>query len=142
MVNMDQMALIPIDDFSTSLRKHKYQPDKVQLFCQSITEIEELRADQVQRLQKVLNVDKLPKSIRLSDPDLLPFLSPRVRAVVIAFPLQAEDIAKKYGLDSDEFNKMLRETRSNPVLRWKIIRKMKQAARSADNKRSSKEKSS
>jgi len=33
------------------------------------------------------------------------------------FPVKAEEIVKRYGLDSDEFNRMLEETRSNPIFR-------------------------
>lgn len=123
MINLDQIPLISGDDYG---EVSGFKRDKVHLFCQSVKEIEKLRADQVERLKKSLNVDSFPSSISISDPTLIPFLSPKVRAVVRAFPLQAEDVVKKNGLDSEEFNNMLREVRSNPILRWKVQKHLKQ----------------
>jgi hypothetical protein len=90
------------------------------MFVRSITEIEELREEQTEKLRKSLNIDKLPSNVNLCDPNVLPLLSPQVRSVIEAFPLQAEEIVKKYGLNSDEFNQMLEETRGNPVFRWRV----------------------
>ena len=89
------------------------------MFCESMSEIEQLREAQIGRLKRSLHVDEFP-AVNISDPILLPFLSPKVRAVVEAFPLQAEDIVRKHGLESEEFNKMLSETKANPIFRWKI----------------------
>lgn len=130
MINMDQIPMFPAEKIGDST--DNLQRDKVHLFCQSIEEIERMREDQVDRLKKALRVDTLPQNVHLSDPELLPFLSPRVRAVVKAFPLQAEDIARKYGLDSQEFNKLLDESRSNPMLRWKMQKHLKQVRSSLD----------
>lgn len=131
MINMDQIPMFPMERPGDDA--NKLQRDKVQLFCQSIEEIERMRADQVDRLKKALRVDSLPKNIHLSDPELLPFLSPRVRAVVKAFPLQAEDIARKYGLQAEEFNQLLEESRSNPMMRWKMQKHLKQVHSSLDS---------
>ena len=49
----------------------------------------------------------------------------RQRAVVEAFPLQAEQIVKKYGLNSDEFNRMLDEAKANPLFRFRVEKYMK-----------------
>lgn len=117
-INMDRMPLL--DDPQSRAVLQAYRRDKVDLFCESMTEIEHLREGQIGRLMKSLRVDKFPENLPLSDPGLLPFLSPKVRAVVEAFPYQAEEIIKKHGLQSDEFNKMLEETRSNPLFRWKV----------------------
>ena len=122
MVNLDQIQL------HNSKSNSNFQKDKVQLFAESIRDIERLRSDQVERLKKALAVDDFPSSISISDPTLLPFLSPKVRAVVKAFPLQAEDVVKKNGLDSTDFNNMLEETRSNPIFRWKVQKMLKQEA--------------
>jgi Domain of unknown function (DUF4168) len=127
MVNLDQIQLHNVKSDSD------FQKDKVKLFCESIRDIEKLRSDQVERLKKSLQVESFPSSISISDPSLMPFLSPKVRAVVKAFPLQAEDVVKKNGLDSAEFNSMLQEVRSNPIFRWKVQKILKQAS-AAENK--------
>lgn len=127
-VDMDRAHLI--EDHASNELLQAFRRDKLQMFCESMTEIENLRSDQVERLKRALQVDKLPSHLSISDPCLLPFLSPKVRAVVEAFPLQAEEIVKKHGLQSDEFNKMLLATRSNPMFRWKIKKEMKTVASS------------
>lgn len=123
MVNLDQVPL-PTEEGPDS----GFQKDKIHLFCQSVRDIEKLRADQVERLKKSLHVVNFPASISISDPTLLPFLSPKVRAVVKAFPLQAEDVVRKNGLDSKEFNRMLQEVKSNPMFRWRVQKHLKQEA--------------
>lgn len=127
-INMDRAPLV--DDPASQELLKAVPKDKVQMFCKSMAEIEHLRADQVERLKRALHVSKFPAGVSISDPDLLPFLSPKVRAVIQAFPLQAEEIVKKYGLESDEFNKMLEETRSNPIFRWKIQNYLKTGVQS------------
>jgi hypothetical protein len=122
-INMDRAPLIE-DPTSEELLRN-FQRDKVHMFCESMTEIEQMRSDQIERLKKSLHVDKFPPNVNISDPSLTPFLSAKVRAVVEAFPFQAEEIVKKHGLQSDEFNQMLLETRSNPIFRWKIQKQMR-----------------
>jgi len=117
-ISMDRMPLI--EDPAATQMLRSSQRDKVDLFCESMSEIEKLRESQIDRLKRSLRVENLPSHVTLSDPGLLPFLSPKVRAVVEAFPYQAEEIVKKYGLESSEFNEMLEETRNNPIFRWKI----------------------
>eukprot|EP00523_Entomoneis_sp_CCMP467_P008813 CAMPEP_0168736340 /NCGR_PEP_ID=MMETSP0724-20121128/9810_1 /TAXON_ID=265536 /ORGANISM="Amphiprora sp., Strain CCMP467" /LENGTH=326 /DNA_ID=CAMNT_0008783535 /DNA_START=42 /DNA_END=1023 /DNA_ORIENTATION=+ len=128
-INMDRSHFIDSDDnevgSSVSGKVASFHRDKVQLFCQSMSEIEKLRAGQVERLMRSLQVESFPENINISDPNLLPFLSPRVRAVVEAFPLQAEAIVKKHGLDSEEFNQMLKATKTNPIFRWKIQKQLR-----------------
>lgn len=123
-IKFDRTPLIE-DPGSVELLRGAVPRDKIQLFSESLTEIEQLRADQLRRLTKSLHVDKFPEHVNISDPNLLPFLSPKVRAVVEAFPLQAEAIVKKHGLQSDEFNKMLEETKRNPMFRWKIQKQIR-----------------
>jgi hypothetical protein len=125
-IKMNKIPLIQDPDSKQLLKSTRRR--RVQMFVRSITEIEELRAEQNQRLRKVLSIDKIPADINLCDPNVMPLLSPKVRTVIEAFPLQAEEIVKKYGLNSDEFNQMLEETRGNPVFRWRVQRfKKKQA---------------
>jgi len=119
-IKMDKIPLIQDPNSEKLLQSHKRR--RVQMFVQSITEIEELRSEQITRLKKVLKIDKLPPNMNLCDPNVLPLLSPQVRSVIEAFPLQAEVIVKKYGLNSDEFNQMLEETRGNPIFRWRVQR--------------------
>ena len=117
-INMDKVPLIE-DPGSEQLLK-SLKKSRINMFAKSMTEIEELRNGQLNRLMKVLNIDRLPTGVSITDPLMLPILNPRVRAVVEAFPLQAEQIVKKYGLNSDEFNEMLAESRSNPMFRRKV----------------------
>lgn len=121
-VDMDRVPIIE-DPASEQLLKATRR-ERVQMFCQSIQEIETLRAEQMAKLTRSLHVDKLPEGVNLSDPAVLPFLNPKVRAVVEAFPFQAEEIVKKHGLHSDEFNKMLQDAKSNPVFRWRVDKYM------------------
>jgi hypothetical protein len=130
-INMDRAPLIEDPTSEESLQN--FQRDKVHMFCESMTEIEQMRSDQIERLKKSLHVDKFPPNVNISDPNLTPFLSAKVRAVVEAFPFQAEEIVKKHGLQSDEFNQMLLETRSNPIFRWKIQRQMRTGRHHDDN---------
>lgn len=122
-VNLDRTNLL---DDPNNPSHGSFRRDKVKMFCQSMTEIEQLRSTQIDRLKRALQVDEFPEEVNMSDPSLLPFLSPRVRAVVEAFPLQAEDIVKRHGLQSDEFNDMLDATHSNPIFRWKIHKAIRQ----------------
>ena len=109
-----------------------FRRDKVALFCSSMSEIEKLRSGQIERLKQSLHVKDFPEHVNISDPSLLPFLSPKVRAVVEAFPLQAEAIIKRKGLASDEFNQMLEATKSNPFFRWKIQKVMRDTLSNAN----------
>ncbi|GKY94147.1 hypothetical protein MPSEU_000380800 [Mayamaea pseudoterrestris] len=118
-IQMDKFPLVE-DNLRSSEGLQDFQRDKVELFCESMSEIEHLREDQIERLKRALQVDTFPASLSISDPSLMPFLSPKVRAVVEAFPYQAEEIIKKHGLDSEEFNQMLAETKTNPKFRWKV----------------------
>lgn len=117
-IKMDKIPLIQDPDSKQLLKSTRRR--RVQMFVRSITEIEELREEQTKKLRESLNIDKLPSNVNLCDPNVLPLLSPQVRSVIEAFPLQAEQIVKKYGLNSDEFNQMLEETRGNPVFRWRV----------------------
>lgn len=117
-VNMGKLPLIEDPNSKQLLKSHRRQ--RLQMFVQSSIEIEDLREEQTKRLQNALNIDALPSMIKISDPAILPILDPRVRAVVEAFPLQAEEIVKKYGLNSDEFNQMLEENRTNPIFQRRV----------------------
>jgi hypothetical protein len=136
-LHMDRVPLVEDPDAEMLLRTHRKQ--RIQLFCESMTEIEQIREDQMERLKKSLHVDKLPPGISLSDPAVMPFLSPKVRAVVEAFPLQAEQIVKKHGLHSDEFNRMLDQTRRNPRFRWKVEKELKREQQAKDHEETAEE---
>jgi len=115
--------LLTMSDETSNPLKLAHRRHRLQMFAKSMVEIETLRQDQLDRLQKVL-LKKSPtidlNSIPLSNPAILPLLNPKVRAVCEAFPLQAEVIVKQYGLNSDEFNEMLEKTKSNPLFRWRV----------------------
>jgi len=121
-LSMDRIPLI--EDPSSEQLLRARRRERVQMFARSMTDIEVLRAEQQEKLKRALNVDRLPEGINICDPAILPILSPKVRAVCEAFPLQAEEIVKKYGLNSDEFNQMLQETRGNPIFRWRVKKYM------------------
>eukprot|EP00956_Cyclotella_meneghiniana_P031693 scaffold83879_cov67-Cyclotella_meneghiniana.AAC.2 len=90
------------------------------MFARSITEIEELRSDQMEALRQSLKVERFPPGFDLTDPLVQPLLHPEVQAVCQKFPVKAEEIVKRYGLESDEFNRMLEETKGNPIFRWRV----------------------
>jgi hypothetical protein len=131
-VKMDKIPLIQDPDSKQLLKSTRRR--RLQMFVKSITEIEELRTEQMARLNKSLKIDKIPSNVNLCDPNVLPLLDSKVRSVIEAFPLQAEAIVKKYGLNSDEFNQMLEETKGNPVFRWRVqnIKKMEDMAHKKD----------
>jgi hypothetical protein len=123
-LDMDRIPLV--DDPKSAKLLKATRRQRVEMFCESMQEIEQLRADQMEKLKRSLHVQQLPPGISLSDPSVMPFLSPKVRAVVEAFPLQAEQIVKKHGLNSDEFNKMLDQAKGNPLFRMKVDKYMKE----------------
>ena len=90
------------------------------MFAKSLSEIEVLRVDQTEALKKALNVRALPTNFKICDPFLLPLLSPKIQNMCNDFPVQAEGIVKEFGLNSDEFNKMLNEAKRNPAFRWRV----------------------
>lgn len=115
----------------TDVKRHCKEP--LRMFCESMREIEKLREYQLEQLQRSLQVDSLPSDIcSLTDPTLKPFLSPKVRAVVEAFPLQAEAIVKKHGLCSDEFNRMLDQMKRSASFRRKVEKEMKTSRHSKE----------
>jgi hypothetical protein len=120
---MDKIPLIEDPNSEEMLRANKKR--RMQMFAKSMHDIEELRQEQTEKLLKALSIDSLPESVNISDPKVLPFLSPQIRAVVEAFPLQAEEIVKNYGLSSDEFNKMLQEANTNKIFRMQVDDQLK-----------------
>ena len=120
------LSKVPLIEDPSSLRLLSLaRKRRLQNFAHTLDEIEDLRDSQTTALKRSLNVRNLPNNLRVCDPNILPFLSPKIQTVCEAFPLLAEDIVRKYGLNSEEFNKMLEETRKNPVLRWRVNRYMK-----------------
>jgi len=107
-----------------SQRKHR-----IQMFAKATMEIEDLRKAQLDRLCRALKVDHLPEGLQLSDPRVLAILNPKVRAVCEAFPLQAEEIVRKYGMNSEEFNGMLDGVKTDALMRWKVNSHIKKAGK-------------
>jgi len=127
---LDDMDRIPlVEDPASEQMLKSTRKKRENMFCKSMQEIEQLRSDQMDKLKRSLNVQHLPEGVCLSDPNVLPFLSPKVRAVVEAFPLQAEQIVRKYGLNSDEFNDMLSQTKGNPFFRHRVDKYMKEGGK-------------
>jgi len=60
----------------------------MKVFCESMQEIEKLQEDRMKRLQRSRRVKQLPDGVNLSDPNAMPFLSPKVRVVAEAFHLK------------------------------------------------------
>jgi Domain of unknown function (DUF4168) len=89
-------------------------------FRRSLVDIEILRQHQLQQLLRSLNMKKLPENVDITSDSVLPLLSPKVRAVVKAFPFQAEEIVRRHGFDIDDFNSMLRNAKENPLFRWRL----------------------
>lgn len=111
--NKDANILVP------STTKSKTNAD-VKDFSECLQEIERMRFVQIERLRRSLCLDLLPDGVDITDPKVLPLLNPKVRAVVNAFPLQAEEIIKKYDFDVNEFNKLLKRVKSNFFFRWRV----------------------
>lgn len=123
-MSLDKVPLLNNGDNNESdtdvLKNHKRH--QVQMFARSIQEIEDLRTDQLNQLQSQLRMTQFPPNFDLSDPNVQPLLRDEVRAVCERFPAKAEEIVKRYGLESEEFNKMLEETRGNPIFRWRVMK--------------------
>ena len=118
------------------LKNHKRH--QVQMFARSIQEIEDLRTDQLHQLQSQLRMTQFPPNFDLSDPNVQPLLRDEVRAVCERFPAKAEEIVKRYGLESEEFNKMLEETRGNPIFRWRVMKTVRGVEEERKNKKKKK----
>jgi len=127
-VNLDKVPLLDDPSSKKLLQSQEHKKFRVQLFARSIHEIEDLRSDQMETLRQSLQVERFPPGFDLSDPNVQPLLHPEVRRVCEKFPVQAEAIVKRYGLDSDEFNRMLEETKGNPIFRWRVQKYVEKAA--------------
>lgn len=119
-INLERIPLLHDPTSKKLLASHKHKRHRVQMFARSITEIEELRSDQMEALRQSLKVERFPPGFDLTDPLVQPLLHPEVQAVCQKFPVKAEEIVKRYGLESDEFNRMLEETKGNPIFRWRV----------------------
>ncbi|KAL7501504.1 hypothetical protein ACHAWT_010078 [Skeletonema menzelii] len=123
-MSLDKVPLLNNGDNTNEnedvLKNHKRH--QVQMFARSIQEIEDLRTDQLNQLQSQLRMTQFPPNFDLSDPNVQPLLRDEVRAVCERFPAKAEEIVKRYGLESEEFNKMLEETKGNPIFRWRVMK--------------------
>jgi Domain of unknown function (DUF4168) len=107
--------------------RKKIPGDKFQGFCDSLVEIEKLRSYQIDCLKRSLDVKKLPSKVDILDPALFPFLSPKVRAVIQAFPYQAGEIVRQHGLDSSEFDRLHQTVKTNPFFRWRVQQKTRES---------------
>lgn len=126
-VNLEKVPLLDDPSSKKLLQSQEHKKFRVQLFARSIHEIEDLRSDQLRELRQSLQVERFPPGFDLSDPNVQPLLHPEVRRVCEKFPVQAEEIVKRYGLDSDEFNRMLEETKGNPIFRWRVQKYVEKA---------------
>jgi len=130
-VNLDRVPLLLDDPSSSSrsdlLNSSEHKKQRVRQFARSVHEIEDLRSDQMEELRRSLRVERFPPGFDLTDPNVQPLLHPEVRRVCEMFPVKAEEIVKRYGLDSDEFNRMLEETRGNPIFRWRVQKYVEKA---------------
>ncbi|GMI42813.1 hypothetical protein TrCOL_g4906 [Triparma columacea] len=129
-LSLDKLPLVEDPASEKLLAAHKRR--QMQSFARSLTQIEELREEQTELLKRTLNVRQLPTNFKVCDPNILPFLSPKIQAVCNQFPILAEEVVKDYGLNSEEFNRMMEETKRNPMFRWRVnryVRRMKGAGR-------------
>ncbi|GMH63302.1 hypothetical protein TrRE_jg6160 [Triparma retinervis] len=114
-----------VEDPASSKLVAAHARRQMQSFARSLTTIESLRSSQTELLKRTLNVRRLPTNFKVCDPDVLPFLSPKIQAVCNQFPILAEEVVKEYGLNSEEFNRMMEETKRNPMFRWRVNRYVK-----------------
>ncbi|KAL7537109.1 hypothetical protein ACHAXR_007590, partial [Thalassiosira sp. AJA248-18] len=126
-IHLEKVPLLEDPSSKKMLQSQEHKKYRVQLFARSIHEIEDLRSDQMEALRQSLQVEQFPPGFDLSDPNVQPLLHPEVRRVCEKFPVQAEEIVKRYGLDSDEFNRMLEETKGNPIFRWRVQKYVEKA---------------
>lgn len=126
-VNLERIPLLHDPTSKKILASPKHKRHRVQMFARSVTEIEELRSDQMEELRQSLHVERFPPGFDLTDPQVMPLLHPKVRAVCEKFPVKAEEIVKRYGLESEEFNRMLEETKGNPIFRWRVQKYVEKA---------------
>ena len=117
-LGMDKIPLSEDPISEQLLKAHRRR--RVQMFARSLTAVEELREEQQEKLCKSLDVETLPDGVSICDPAVLPLLNNKVKAVCEAFPRKAEQVIKKYGLNSDEFNEMLDQTKKNAFFRWRV----------------------
>jgi Domain of unknown function (DUF4168) len=119
---LDSTVVGPLDVLETSSKNSiaRRKKQAIQNFRNSLIDIEILRKKQTQQLVRSLDMKKLPENLDITCESVLPLLSPKVRAVVKAFPFQAEEIVKRHGLDINEFNTMLRAAKANPFFRWRL----------------------
>ena len=117
-LGMDKIPLSEDPISEQLLKAHRRR--RVQMFARSLTAVEELREEQQEKLCKSLDVETLPDGLSICDPAVLPLLNNKVKAVCEAFPRKAEQVIKKYGLNSDEFNEMLDQTKKNAFFRWRV----------------------
>lgn len=97
--------------------------EQIDAFARCLSEVEELREGNLEKLRQSLKVDYLPPVI--CDPNVRSLLDPRVRAVCDAFPLQAEEVVQRFGMGSDEFNALLDRLRIDPIFRFRVKRSMR-----------------
>lgn len=126
-VHLEKVPFLEDPASRKMLNSQEHKKYRLQLFARSIHEIEDLRADQMEALRRSLRVERFPPGFDLSDPAVQPLLHPEVRRVCEKFPAQAEEIVTRYGLDSDEFNRMLEETKGNPIFRWRVQKYVEKA---------------
>ena len=96
---------------------------RLDLFARAVTEVEDLRTRNLAKIKSNLGVPVLPRGM-LGEESVRSLLDPRVRDVVDAFPLQAEELVRRCGMGSDEFNSLLDRARCDPVYRWRLRRAM------------------
>ena len=96
---------------------------RLDLFARAVTEVEALRTRNLAKIKSNLGVPVLPRGM-LGEESVRSLLDPRVRDVVDAFPLQAEELVRRCGMGSDEFNSLLDRARCDPVYRWRLRRAM------------------
>lgn len=122
-LSLEKLPIVEDPQSAKLMAAHKRR--QMQSFARSLTQIEELREEQTELLKRTLNVRQLPTNFKVCDPNILPFLSPKIQAVCNQFPILAEEVVKEYGLNSEEFNKMMEETKRNPAFRWRVNRYIK-----------------
>ena len=132
-MKFDRIPLLEDPAAGAVLAAHKRR--RVHTFARSLATIEALREEQTDQLKRALNVRSLPSNFRVCDPNVLPFLSPKIQSVCADFPVLAEAVVKKHGLGSDEFNGLLAEARRNPAFRWRVQRYVKSIKQGDRNNR-------
>jgi hypothetical protein len=100
---------------------------KFQMFCESMYEVEKLRRNLAEEMKQKFQLTELPSIT--SQAALRPLLDSEARSAIDSFPIMAGKVVHQFGLKNDEFNELLRRTKTSTMFRWKVLRNIEMIER-------------